>query len=510
MHELIGKIARRYTFCLHERKSKRYIFLVSFIDVLLPDMEGFLDNFNGVKPILYRDDKVNFQKNDKVYLSIDYFTITQDFLEHPETNFMIGNDQISFEQQIKKKLNHHITIDLDKQKIGLGNILPKHNCLTYLDFWQDESCIIEDKYGKKEPILKQLATLSNLHLNFDLSLSSNILGNLYILHYNSAIKNIHVKYSDSSQGIYLRKVFRPHQSSKLYYFFCNKQSDNVIYEHRCGQIEASQKYHFIPLNDVADKTVLYVWDDNNNLVYVAENLSFIMSVSVNLNVKMFDVKLDNQKTYEKFESEQISVLNHNEKVENFSIANEKAVYEEKENCLDFVFLDGSDKKKNMLQAQNFISKILDSANDRLYICDPYFDINVLFDYIFSVKNVKVNIKILMEKTWHDIQDAKKMLAAMNDYNKIEQLSSISCKVLNGDTSLHDRYIIADDTVWLLGTSLNNIGEKISTIIKIPSYAAKNIVQRIDSLWYDGDSDTLMDRINFIESINKKMDKTNVF
>ena len=107
----------------------------------------------------------------------------------------------------------------------------------------------------------------------------------------------------------------------------------------------------------------------------------------------------------------------------------------------------------------------------------------------------------MEKTWQELQDAKKMSAAIEDYNKIEQISSISCKVLKGEESLHDRYIIADDVVWLLGTSLNNIGEKISTIIKIPSYATKNIIQRIRNLWYGKQSETLKDRIAYIESIS---------
>lgn len=501
MEELIGKIAKRYTFCVQEHKSKQYNYLVSFIDVLLPDMEGFLDNFDNEKPSLFRIDKIDFQKHDKVYLSIDYFTITQDFLKHPEDNFIIGKTKIFFEQQIKKKLNHNIAIDLNNQKIGLSKVLPKHHCLTYLDFWQDDSKTIENKYDKDDNVLKQLAYLSNQYLHFDLSLTSNILGNLYILHYNSAIKNIHVRYSDTPQGIYLRLIPRPQKTSKLHYFFCNKQSDNVILEHQSGLIEASQKYHFIPLKDIADKTSLYVWDECNNLVYIAENTSFIMSVAVNLNVKAFDIKLNEQRTYEKYESEQICIPGNNEKSVFFTIANDKAVYKEKEKCLDFAFFDGSDKKTNISNAQNFISKILDSAKERLYICDPYFDIDVLYNYIYSVKNIRVNIKILMEKTWQELQDAKKMSAAIEDYNKIEQISSISCKVLKGEESLHDRYIIADDVVWLLGTSLNNIGEKISTIIKIPSYATKNIIQRIRNLWYGKQSETLKDRIAYIESIS---------
>lgn len=503
MNNIVGKIAKRYTFCLRDCNTKEYIYLVSFVDVLLPDMEDYIENFDKAKKDLFRIDKIDSKRHDKVYLCVDYFIVTQDFLEHPENEFKIGDSTIKFSHQIEKKLNHHITIDLDKQQIGLHNIFPKHDCLTYLDFWQDELKTIDQTYGKDDVILRQLAELSKQYLNFDLSLSSNVLGNLYILHYNPYVKNIHVRYNDDLKGVYVRSSFRPGKAAKLQYFFCNKQSDNVIYEIQYNTIEPTKKYHFIPLKDVADKTSLYIWDDNNDLVFVAENKSFIMRVSLNQNVKVFDVKLNNEKILEKYEPSQLTIENHSEKEDFFSIANNATLYNQLEKQLAFIFFDGLDKTGNMLKAREFIGRILNSAHDRLYICDPYFDMSVLQDYVFDVKNVRVNIKILMERSWKHIEDAKKLLAAINAYNGIDQLSSISCRVLKGECSLHDRYIVADDTVWLIGTSLNNIGEKVSTIVKIPSVAAKNVISRLESLWFINHSDALGDRIKHIEQSERR-------
>ena len=228
-----------------------------------------------------------------------------------------------------------------------------------------------------------------------------------------------------------------------------------------------------------------------------------MSVSLNLNVKAFNVKLNDEKILEKYEPSQLTIENHSEKEDFFSITNNAALYNQLEKQLAFIFFDGLDKKGNVLKAREFIGRILNSAHNRLYICDPYFDMNVLQDYVFDVKNIRVNIKILMEKKWADIKDAKKMLAAINAYNGIDQLSSISCKVLKGESSLHDRYIVADDTVWLLGTSLNNIGKKVSTIVKIPSTASKNVISRLESLWHINHSDALDDRIKHIEMTEGK-------
>lgn len=503
MNNLVGKIAKRYTFCLQERTSREYIYLVSFIDVLLPDMEDYIESLDKAKPTLFRNEKINSKKNDKVYLCIDYFSITQEFLDHPENHFEIDGDKIKFHHQIERKLNHHITIDLDKQQIGLHDIFPKHDCLTYLDFWQDKLKTIDETYGKDDVVLTQLSELSNQHLHFDLSLTSDVLGNLYILHYNPYIKNIHVRYNDNPKGIYLRSSFRLGKETKLQYFFCNKQSDNVIYEIQYNIIEPAKKYHFIPLNDIVDKTSLYIWDENNDLVFVAENMSFIMSVSLNLNVKAFNVKLNDGKILEKYEPSQLKITDYGEKEDFFSIANNTALYNQLEKQLVFIFFDGSNKTRNVLKAQEFIGKILNSAHDRLYICDPYFDINVLKNYVFDVKNVRVNIKIIMEKTWKDITEAKKIWAAINAYNGVEQLSSISCRVLKGECSLHDRYIVADDAVWLLGTSLNNIGNKVSTIIKIPSAAAKNVISSLENLWLRKNSDTLDRRIKRIELSKKR-------
>ena len=57
MNNLVGKIAKRYTFCLQDCNTKEYIYLVSFVDVLLPDMEDYIENLNKAKIDRFRIEK---------------------------------------------------------------------------------------------------------------------------------------------------------------------------------------------------------------------------------------------------------------------------------------------------------------------------------------------------------------------------------------------------------------------------------------------------------------------
>jgi len=503
MECIVGKIAKRYTFSLHNHLTHEYTYLVSFIDVLLPDMEDYCSDLEAKQPILYRVDSVNSKKYDKVYLSIDYFQITEVFLNKPEENFSVNKTQFVFEHKINKKNVYPIIIDLKERNVGLGEILPKHDCLTYLDFWQDDENWFEQKYGNVEKTCEQLSSLSLRYLNFDIMTCSNILGNLYILRYNPFIKKLDVSCNKDLKSIHLRIHNRPGVSSGLNYFLSNKHS-NQVYHGLCqGTISKDQKNVSISLAGNVDAISLFVWDENGDLVHVSENSHFIMQTELNLNLKSFEIVLDGNKQYDKFETIQMQIPGKDGKEELFSIENEKLLYKKMEENLDFAFFDGIAKDENIQRAKKFIESILNCSKDKLYICDPYFDKEVLESFVLGVKKVNVNVKILMAKTWEKQSDALQMKNMIDEYNQDTRLEPISCKVMKGNSDLHDRYIVADDVVWLIGTSLNNIGKKISTIVKIPSRARLPVIEKIEKLWFSDKADLLADSISEIHECEKQ-------
>ena len=120
--------------------------------------------------------------------------------------------------------------------------------------------------------------------------------------------------------------------------------------------------------------------------------------------------------------------------------------------------DKFDKKDNHLFLSNTtfdsyvdILNIFKLAKKELIIIDNYADINTL--NLIKKLNVKVII-ISNSKKYLTKEDIDKYNSEYNNLNVIF------------NNSFHDRYIIIDNKdVYFLGSSINNIGSKISSIIK---------------------------------------------
>lgn len=120
--------------------------------------------------------------------------------------------------------------------------------------------------------------------------------------------------------------------------------------------------------------------------------------------------------------------------------------------------DEFDKKDNHLFLENTtfdsyidILNILKRTKNELIIIDNYADINTL--NLIKKLDVKVTI-ISNNKRYLTKEDIDKYNSEYNNLNVIF------------NNSFHDRYIIIDNKdVFFLGSSINNVGSKISSIIK---------------------------------------------
>ena len=69
---------------------------------------------------------------------------------------------------------------------------------------------------------------------------------------------------------------------------------------------------------------------------------------------------------------------------------------------------------------------------------------------------------------------------------------MSCRLLRGEkAALHDRFLVADDQVWLVGCSLDEIGKRATTISRVPADYSKKILNRIEEWW---NNDELSEKI----------------
>ena len=113
----------------------------------------------------------------------------------------------------------------------------------------------------------------------------------------------------------------------------------------------------------------------------------------------------------------------------------------------------------IVESYSFIRKIFFLAKKELIIIDNYAD-NFL---LAMLKDIKVEITII---------------TAVNSYINKEALQN-NIKVINCDNdSIHGRYIIADNYVYLIDNSFNNIGKKRFIVVKLDDVKKEYILKDI--------------------------------
>ena len=88
---------------------------------------------------------------------------------------------------------------------------------------------------------------------------------------------------------------------------------------------------------------------------------------------------------------------------------------------------------------------------------------------------------------------------MNELNELKQViedhnkrigTRIACRVMKGKAALHDRFIITDEKMWMLGCSLNEFGVRATTLIRVPQAYANKMIQTAE-YWWNNDEQTEM-------------------
>lgn len=123
---------------------------------------------------------------------------------------------------------------------------------------------------------------------------------------------------------------------------------------------------------------------------------------------------------------------------------------------------------NPSEAITFVRDIVSNARERVIIIDPYFRIKELFDFAFAVKNSQIPINIITSFANENSQNSLKFAKNLkNNITKNKATNKINAYIMLGDKpAFHDRFIIADNNVWLSGNSLADIGKRASILVKL--------------------------------------------
>ena len=179
-------------------------------------------------------------------------------------------------------------------------------------------------------------------------------------------------------------------------------------------------------------------------------------------------------------------------------------YRKFEEALDFVFYDGDKEQseENIRRAENDILRIIDSAKDRVYICDVFFDVKSLARFVLPMACRSVPVKILSgKKELKQYGKREKLASTIKEFNE-KGIAKVECRLLIGKKAeLHDRFIVADDNVWMLGCSLNEFGNRATTLIRVPKDYKQKLIDRALEWWND---ETLtVDIYDVEEKVNTK-------
>lgn len=111
----------------------------------------------------------------------------------------------------------------------------------------------------------------------------------------------------------------------------------------------------------------------------------------------------------------------------------------------------------------FVNSLICSAKERVIVVDGYADNSVFDFFIGSKKGIK---KVIVCHRADRIEEAI-IKRFTKQYGDIE---------IKEDKSYHDRFLIIDNDIYILGASLNSLGNKTSTITKTDQYKIEDILK----------------------------------
>ena len=129
------------------------------------------------------------------------------------------------------------------------------------------------------------------------------------------------------------------------------------------------------------------------------------------------------------------------------------------NVLDSIIIYEGDS----FDGSSFINDLIKKAIESVIIIDGYAD-DYLFDFLIGSKKGIKKVVIC-----HKANRISKEI--INRFEK--EYGPI---VIKEDKTYHDRFLIIDNEIYLMGTSLNSIGHKTSSVIKCNQFNIKDIIK----------------------------------
>ncbi len=493
LRSIIGKTAHRHSLLLKNEKANQFYLLWGIVDVVEPDMQDY--SVKEQQVICKRSQSSSGRNPYNVYYTHDIITLDEQFLKSPENAYVIDNEDIRMFSATRFHLypnssNSYLSSS-DEDNNCLKQFLPKRDCGFALHIMKGDSSGIEALLEKYSYLVDQLSEVSAQYLHVDIRRYSNVLGNVFFIHYHSEFRNVEWRVCPSLKGLLGRVKYRKEGNKKYRCFAVNSDRNGLILESNEIEFSTGERYVLVPFKTAIDQMEITIVDNEGQIVFYKSKMFFIRSINLGLGINSMNVALkrrnnlgdETTEIIPKY-SETRTVIGKDIEKDDIVIADSKS-FEQAEKDLRFIFFDGdkNEKEANLQKAQNILLKIQNLAYNRVVICDPYFGADEFYRYVFRQKSLDVNVWILTSKNIGKDQ-AKSLNEAQSKYNQLTETDMVACRVMRGISAFHDRFLIVDDRVWILGTSFNNFGERATSIALVSEEARAKIISKIEAWWYD--------------------------
>lgn len=506
--------AKRTALLAQDNLTRKWYHIFSVIELFPSEVNDYnIPTNNWYKNKIVRSTVSSVDDMYSFYLIINSFDSVNNAIEIFNKPFDNNN--------IDGEINHYFNSVFVKEPTGsnplviasnlyennnLSSILPKRNSgiLVWCQIDAERKTENQIRSATFSNEAKAISQLTTDWLGFDIIAKPEHIGNVYLSIPNPYYRDIDVSLSSDPTGIFYHFKQRKGVTNKFKMRIIDKHGDYVTLD-KLFAIQTSAG--LIELPHEPQLVELHIYNSNDELIGIEGPFGFIKSINVGMSIKQADLRVTNsngeQFTTEKFASErQINIgktIDFNASYY-FKNAEKEREYISQIKNRDFIFFGGGNTELEKIQikakAKADIIGILNNAKDSCFLCDPYFKVTDLVEYAYRIKSSSTSIKILNKrgKDFINKTDAQDLLEKIKEYNKLP-FQKIECRMLK-ENLLHDRFIITDTSVWFLGSSFSEFGNRATCIGKVPESSDLLLIKQIEK-WYYNDTytQTIEDYIN---------------
>jgi hypothetical protein len=142
---------------------------------------------------------------------------------------------------------------------------------------------------------------------------------------------------------------------------------------------------------------------------------------------------------------------------------------------EFYLFEGGPASRE--QARTVIRRLIGEATDRCLLCDPYLSAADVVDFAAFATTSRMKVRLLGAAAFlgkkspvAGSREGERLAAQIAKTSEADKSLLLECKVLLGreKSPIHDRFLMLDERVFVIGSSLNELGSRLATIYRVPN------------------------------------------